>query len=663
VDALSEYDEINLVDFEFPQRDGERIPPPLCMTRKEWRSGHVDRYWGDELAKLRSPPFGVGPRSVLVAYYASAEVGCFRALGWQTPANILDLFAEFARETSGLPVPCGRRLPGALFHHGLDGVSVTEKDSMISLILRGHPYSPEERRSIQDYNEADVQALDNLLRVMLPRIDLPRALFRGRFMASLAAIEDNGIPIDTEANDTLCEYWTDIQDQLIERIDAGRGIYNGRTFKQEMFAKYLAEQGIPWPVLPSGSLSLSKETFRAMSKVYPEQIAPIGELRNSLSQLRLDGLTIGHDRRNRCLLGAFQSKTGRCQPSSNKYLFGESVWRRGLCRPEPETGLAYCDFKSQEFRLAAALSNDETMLRACRTDDPYIFFGKLTQMIPPDGTAETHGTIREMLKRLCLGIQYGMGYRTLAEYLGVSLARGRELLQLYRETFPTYWKWSDAVETTAYLNGTLTATFGWSTHLGPQANPRSARNFPLQGNGSEMLRLTCIMTVEQGIKVCATVHDAILVEAPLKELKSVVAQTQAIMRKASELVIPNLPIPVDAKLIPWPQRYSDKRGEVMWNTVWQLIREHKQGPRTARGEGPWTTPNRGRARTPRPVLLMFLVLVVHLLPISGPWQTEKSTWKNTAPRHGWLARPNLENAHSGTAVGNSFPDQSRGSGS
>jgi DNA polymerase-1 len=40
----------------------------------------------------------------------------------------------------------------------------------------------------------------------------------------------------------------------------------------------------------------------------------------------------------------------------------------------------------------------------------------------------------------------------------------------------------------------------------------------MQGNGSEMLRLACCLATEAGIRVCAPVHDAILIEAPLEEL-------------------------------------------------------------------------------------------------------------------------------------------------
>ena len=36
----------------------------------------------------------------------------------------------------------------------------------------------------------------------------------------------------------------------------------------------------------------------------------------------------------------------------------------------------------------------------------------------------------------------------------------------------------------------------------------------MQANGAEMLRLACCFATERGVRVCAPVHDAILIEAP-----------------------------------------------------------------------------------------------------------------------------------------------------
>jgi DNA polymerase-1 len=193
------------VDFEFefgghaiPEdagRSGER-PRPVCMVAKELRTGQEWRIWRGEFGP--EPPFPIGPGDLFVAYYASAELGCFRALGWPKPANILDLYVEFRDRTNGLEPPAGSGLIGALTYFGLDTIGALEKDELRRLILAGGPWSDSDRSAILDYCASDTYALERLLLAMLPRVDLPRALLRGRFMAAAAAMEWNGVPIDVE---------------------------------------------------------------------------------------------------------------------------------------------------------------------------------------------------------------------------------------------------------------------------------------------------------------------------------------------------------------------------------------------------------------------------------------------------------------------------------
>jgi hypothetical protein len=107
--------------------------------------------------------------------------------------------------------------------------------------------------------------------------------------------------------------WTGIQDRLIASIDKDYGVFDGRTFKADCFADWLAVAGIPWSRLESGRLDLSDETFRQQARAYP-QVAPLRELRSSLAELRLNDLAVGRDGRNRTILSAFRSRTGRNQP-------------------------------------------------------------------------------------------------------------------------------------------------------------------------------------------------------------------------------------------------------------------------------------------------------------------------------------------------------------
>ena len=305
------------------------------------------------------------------------------------------------------------------------------------------------------------------------------------------------------------------------------------------------------------------------------------ELRSALSEMRLASLTVGDDGRNRALLSPFASRTGRNQPSNSKFIFGPSVWMRGLIKPKEGFGLAYIDYAQQEFGIAAALSGDPAMQEAYRSGDPYLAFAKQAGAVPAEATKKTHKAEREQFKACVLAVQYGMGAEALAQRIGQPAVRARQLLELHKRTYPQFWRWSDATVDEAELNGRLWTVFGWELRPPYPSNPRSLRNFPMQANGAEMLRLACIYLTEAGIRVCAPVHDALMIEAPLDILDAVVAQAQALMAQASVDVLDGFELHSDAKIVRYPDRFMDERGEVMWGKVMNLIERAKSKRRAA----------------------------------------------------------------------------------
>ncbi len=565
-------DGIYLVDFEFhPERGREgNQPVPVCLLVREWPSGRTQRYWQDDLRQLPSAPFPTGDGALCVAYFAPAEMDCFHVLSWPHPTHVLDLFVEFRCLTNGLRPVYGSGLLGALMHYGLPTIDGEQKDVMRDLVLTGGPWSEVERVAILDYCETDVVALGNLLPAMREQIDWPRALLRGRYMKAVSYMQMNGVPLDVKILEALQMHWGDIQDQLIADIDMDYGVYEGRTFKTSRWEEYLATHGIPWPRLASGRLDMSDDTFREMARTHIE-VAPIRELRSALSEMRLANLHVGDDERNRCLLSPFRSRTGRNQPSSSKFIFGPSVWLRGLIRPKPGWGLAYVDWSQQEFGIAAALSGDPEMMAAYRSGDPYLAFAIQAGAVPPTATKATHESEREQFKACVLAVQYGMGEASLAARINQPVARARQLLDLHRRTFPQFWRWSDCAVDEAVLGGRLWAGFGWQIHTREEINDRSLRNFPMQANGAEMLRIACILLTEAGIRVCAPIHDALLIEAPLDELDHAISTTKSLMREASRIVLDEFELGSDVTEVRYPDRYMDKRGVVMWNKVMNLI--------------------------------------------------------------------------------------------
>jgi len=213
------------------------------------------------------------------------------------------------------------------------------------------------------------------------------------------------------------------------------------------------------------------------------------------------------------------------------------------------------------------------MTEAYQSGDPYLAFAKQAGAVPKAATKETHRAEREQFKACVLAVQYGMGAKSLGERIGQPEAGARQLLRMHRETYPTYWCWSEAAVNQAMLHGKLWTVFGWEIHVGGYANPRSLQNFPMQANGAEMLRLACILATERGIRVCAPVHDAILIEAPIDELEDAIRSAQKAMSDASEVVLAGFKLRTDAKLVRYPERYEDGRGREMWKTVWDILAE------------------------------------------------------------------------------------------
>jgi DNA polymerase I-like protein with 3'-5' exonuclease and polymerase domains len=244
---------------------------------------------------------------------------------------------------------------------------------------------------------------------------------------------------------------------------------------------------------------------------------------------------------------------------------------RGLIKPPPGHAVVYLDWKQQEFGIAGALSGDAAMQAAYLSGDPYLAFAKQAGVIPADADRTTHKAKRELFKQCVLAVQYGMEAEALAQRIGQPSIVARDLLRAHRETYRTFWHWSDAAVDQAMLTGSLHTVFGWHVHVGERPNPRSLRNFPMQANGAEMLRLACCLATERGIEVCAPVHDAVLIFTPLDHLEANIAATRAAMAEAARAVLTGFELGTDINVVRWPARYMDARGIVMWDRVTRLL--------------------------------------------------------------------------------------------
>ena len=138
--------------------------------------------------------------TLVVSFVFNAEGACHLALGQPLPKNILDLSAEFKCQVNGKGIPRKNQgLIGALQYFGLSSIAPKRKDAMRDRIMKGWPFTPEERKQILDYCAEDVEALRQLLFASCFRTSIcPLPCIAAKAVAALARSEHVGVPIDME---------------------------------------------------------------------------------------------------------------------------------------------------------------------------------------------------------------------------------------------------------------------------------------------------------------------------------------------------------------------------------------------------------------------------------------------------------------------------------
>jgi DNA polymerase I len=587
------FSRVILEDFEFISVPGER-PDVVCLVFHDLSTGQTTRLWRDQLTDQL--PYDGGDDTLVVSFVFNAEGACHLALGQPLPKNVLDLSPEFKCLVNGKGIPRKNQgLIGALQYFGLSSIAPKRKDAMRARILQGWSFAAEEREQILSYCALDVEALRQLLFKLLPHIDLPIALHRGEAVAALARSEHVGVPIDMQIFRELRDKkaWREIRDSMVPLVDV-RGIYvRDKTgewhFNNARFEEWTISEGISWPRKEeTGKLNLQRKTFESMAKAFP-QVEPLRQLRYIRDKLRSIQLSVGRDGRNRTVLWPFSSKTSRTQPKAKHWIFSPSVWLRFLIRPEPGRALAYIDYSSMEFAAAAALSDGHTgsnnpMLELYRSGDPYLNFGKMIGLISPDatrGTPDVEAT-RDRLKVFCLGTQYGMQAETLATRLGVSEIEANELLRLHLGLLSQYWHWSEDWLHHSLNSGKMCTRFGWNCAVGiTEFSERSIRNWGIQANCADVFRLAYVWGTRHGLTLIAPVHDAVLLESPEDRIEQDVALMREIMRRASRVIFNStvdetFELRTDAKIIRYPDRFTDSRGTKLWEIVLKLLDERQR---------------------------------------------------------------------------------------
>lgn len=584
-----------VVDFEYEVADGD-LPVVLCLVafvlNEKLEHIRTIRIWRGDFGM--APPFDIGPDMLVVGYSLWAEMTCFLTLGWKFPVHLFDLHTAYLAVSNVLlsyspdeiRKKPRKRLPDACRAYGIEGWENIDKGTIAKDIGEGR-WREHGHEAVFSYCEEDVRMSTVLLRRQLlgwqrfDPVDVARVLYWSEYSAkAVACIQAKGMPIDVPLWNLVQENKAAVVHGLLRRFDPSYGdaepIYTpDGHWSERQFEQWLMRAGVTvWPRLESGRIELEGDAFRLMYHAHPA-IEGLHALRDSLGVITRARIPIGRDQRNRPSLFPFGTATGRNAQSKSLYNAHASM-RSFMVFPRDSIGL-YLDWRTQEIGVAAAYSGDSALADAYGSGDVYHALAKLCGL-----TSDTNiqrwkkecKSQRQQMKSLQLGINYGMGVKSLARGLNRHPLIASEVIILHQRQYPRYWEWRAEMVQRAMLERRMESEFdGWPLHLSTSPNQRTLYNFPMQGGGSAMLRLAACRLCEAGLVPDMLVHDGILLEVQNQQQ---VEQAMDIMRRAGTEVCGGLEIGVDVdQRLENGARYRDGRpvAKTMWATVMNALQE------------------------------------------------------------------------------------------
>ena len=381
----------------------------------------------------------------------------------------------------------------------------------------------------------------------------------------LFSMEESGIRVDREK---LLSYGK----VLREKIDGlQKEIYQmaGETFNlnspQQLGIILFEKMGIPGGKKTKTGYSTAVDVLEKLQEDYPF-VGKILEYRTyaKLNSTYAEGLLsyIGEDER---IHGVFQqtvTATGRLSstdPNLQNIPIRTEMGKKFRAVFIPKEGCVFldADYSQIELRILAALSGDEKLIEAYRSDrDIHKVTASQVFHVPLSAVTDT---LRRNAKAVNFGIVYGISAFGLSEGLSIGRAEAKEYITRYFETYPKVKEYLDQEIEFAREHGYAKTLLGRRRPL-PEIHAanfmrrsfseRVAMNAPIQGTAADMMKIA-MNTVFQRLeernlrsKIVLQVHDELLLEVPEQELSEVREILVSSMENAMKLPVPFL---VEAK--------------------------------------------------------------------------------------------------------------------
>ncbi len=220
----------------------------------------------------------------------------------------------------------------------------------------------------------------------------------------------------------------------------------------------------------------------------------------------------------------------------------------------PGHTLLSVDYSQIELRIVAHMAQDAAMLQAFREgQDIHAATAAAIYDVP---LAEVTKEQRRHAKAINFGLIYGMSAFGLSRSTDLTLAEAENFVKDYFEHFPGVKKYLDNIRVLAARQGYVETMLGRRRYFPNLAHPaniqvrnreeREAINAPIQGTAADIMKIAMIelhaalAKSKLNAKMLLQVHDELVLEVPVAELKPTVQLVSSVMANAYKLDIPLL---------------------------------------------------------------------------------------------------------------------------
>lgn len=407
---------------------------------------------------------------------------------------------------------------------------------------------------------SDVVNTYDLLSIFLPKIKRLGILkayehIELPIIRVLADMELRGVRVDlkwlvqkeTEIAQALKEYKRDLQESVSEHVYSNFNFNSPQQLSTLLFEKlgYVTTKKSP-----TGKYSTDKESLNEIIKTHElteKDFVPLllnfrelEKLHTTYFKALLDksdknGIIHTNFLQHGTVTGRFSSRSPNLQNIPSR----SDLWDvRRVFIPREGYKFLISDYSQMELRVLAHFSKDENMVKTFKNG------GDIHTK-----TMELTGADRGTAKGLNFGLLYGMGSRTLAKTLDITIQEAKAYKAKFFQGYPLVGPFIQRMQNFASKNGYIQTICGRRRNFGKMVEnkwfntiTRKAVNSKVQGSAGDIMKLAMIKLYKflkpLDAHILIQIHDEVIVEVPVEKVDMIGEKVVEIMENVVELNVP-----------------------------------------------------------------------------------------------------------------------------